>query len=60
MMNLLMMILNYGGHVRPLYTRCASSKGGLVRLQGAPPGYGVPYIDTTSAADCWSWSRDVS
>jgi hypothetical protein len=19
---------------------------GLVRLQGAPPGYGVPYIDT--------------
>src|SRR5450755_4657793 len=37
MMNLLMMILNYGGHVKPLYTRCASHKGGLVRLQGAPP-----------------------
>jgi hypothetical protein len=37
-MNLLMMILNYGGHVKPLYTRCASAKGGLVRLQGAPPG----------------------
>jgi hypothetical protein len=29
MMNLLMMILNYGGHVKPLYTRCASAKGGL-------------------------------
>jgi hypothetical protein len=38
MMNLLMMILNYGGHVKPLYTRCASAKGVLVRLQGAPPG----------------------
>jgi hypothetical protein len=24
------MILNYGGHVRPLYTRCASAKGVLV------------------------------
>jgi hypothetical protein len=35
-MNLLMIILNYGGHVKPLYTRCASAKGGLVRLQGAP------------------------
>jgi hypothetical protein len=27
-------VLNYGGHVKPLYTRCASAKGVL-----------VPYID---------------
>jgi hypothetical protein len=26
-MNLLMRILNYGGRVKPLYTRCASAKG---------------------------------
>jgi hypothetical protein len=38
MMNLLTMILNYGGHVKPLYTTCAGAKGALVQLQGAPPG----------------------
>jgi hypothetical protein len=37
-MNLLMIILNYGGHVRPLYTGSVSAKGALVQLEGAPPG----------------------
>jgi hypothetical protein len=49
------------------YTRCASAKGGLVRLQGAPPGClchtltNSLVITDNSYSTMWSWpQRDIA